>query len=208
MYHIRGEKDIWADSAAYLPYALALLGEEDEAVLQMKGICERLHDKNKGLYYHMWNEERQEYTRKDRWAVGNGWILTGLLRTGLVLKERKHEAADEFFQNFRELLDKMLTYLDEENMLHDIIDDFDSFQETTSSEMVAYSIYRAIKEGIISRDYLEPADRIRKAVYHKVTEEGLIMDSCSSPTFDRAGTSVECQAHFLMMEAAYNKIKE
>jgi hypothetical protein len=47
---------------------------------------------------------------------------------------------------------------------------------------------------------------MRDAAWSRVDEYGLVKDACSSPWFDRPGTSTEAQSFFLMMEGAYRKI--
>lgn len=207
LYHMIDTTDIWADSAAYLPWALALTGHEKEGIAQMNGICRRLYDEKSGLYFHMWNEGKQAYTRQVLWGVGNGWILTGLTRLYRTVKEAGMAEAEAVRQELIRLLYKMVEMLDEAYLLHDVLDDRESFQESESSAMLAYVIYLLEPMGILPQSLLETAERIRQALWNKVTAEGLVMDASSSPDFVHAGTSVECQAHMLMMEEARRKMK-
>lgn len=208
LYHMIDATDIWADSAAFLPWALALTGHVKEGIAQMDGICRRLYDKESGLYFHMWNEGRQEYTRKVRWGVGSGWILTGLMRLYREVKAKEPEEAERLHQRLHRLLEKMVECVGEENLLHDILDDKDSFCESESSAMLAYVIYSLAGGESLPPAYLERADRIRQALRERVTPEGLVTWASSSPDFVRPGTAVECQAHFLMMEGAREKLKK
>lgn len=207
LFHMIHTQEIWADSAAFLPYSLALAGHWREAWTQMEGICSRLYHKESGLYYHMWDEGRKEYLRPLAWGVGNGWILTGLLRTLLVWNEGFREEKIRMEARFHELLDNMLAMETKEHGFHDILDDDSTFQESETAAMVAYAIYRGVSEGMVDTHYLERADRIREALLEKVTSQGLVQDAASSPGFDRPGTSVECQAHVLMMEKCYKNVR-
>lgn len=205
LFHIRGTNEIWADSAAFLPYSMALLGHPEEGVSQMKGILRKLRSKT-GRYYHKWDEKEKNWSRKVEWGIGNGWILTGLLRLYTVLPDES-PGKREILDTYRELLDAILSCESREHLFHDSLDEPDSFLETEVSEMVAYAIYRGIEEGMIGNAYLPRADQIRKAVYQKIDEFGRLKDSSSSPCFSSPGTSVESQAHFLMMEQAYRRMK-
>lgn len=205
LYHMRGTKQIWADSAAFLPYALALTGSPKEGVQQMEGIRRRLYHEESGLYYHMWDEESKTFLRPLAWGIGNGWILTGLLRLGLELDSSHEKDKEELFAEFRRLLDRMLSLETEKHGFHDILDDPSTFEEAETAAMVAYVIYRGVKEGILAREYMERADWIRMALYQRVSFEGLVMGASSSPDFLRSGTSVEAQAHFLLMETVYRE---
>lgn len=205
LFHIRGTSEIWADSAAFLPYSMALLGYPAEAVYQMKGLLRKLKGE-KGLYYHKWDEKSKDWTRKLEWGIGNGWILTGLLRLYTALPQNDPEKK-EILKEYRELLDAILSCENEDHLFHDILDDAKTFLETEISEMVAYAIYRGVEEGVLENSYLSRADAIREAIHQKVDEFGRLQDSSSSPYFLEPGTSVESQAHFLMMEQAYRKAK-
>lgn len=203
LYHMINTKEIWADSAAFLPYSLALAGFYKEAYRQMEGICGRLYDEKSGLYFHMWDDGEKRFLRPLPWSVGNGWILTGLLRTLLVWDSRYREEEKEMKKRFFELLDNMLRLENEEHGFYEILDDTTSFSESETAAMTAYVIYRGIKEGLLEETYKYRADRIREALYKKIDDRGIVKDASGSPSFTEKGTSVECQAHVIMMEQAY-----
>lgn len=205
LYHMIYNSEIWADSSAFLPYSLALTGHPREALDQLNGICRRLYNKETGLYYHMWNEEKQTYSRPLPWGVGNGWILTGTLRLYLTLNNEFNIEKEKLLLRFRTLLNTMLKYKTKNHLFHDIMNDPGSFEESECSAMVAYAIYVGVKKGLLVEKYLEEADLIRESLYKNVTDTGLVLNSAGSPEFIRAGTSVECQAHFLMMNEIFEK---
>lgn len=208
LYHMIHTQEVWADSAAYLPYSLALTGHYKEAFGQMKGITRsRLYDEKTGLYLHMWDDAKNDYIRALPWGVGNGWILTGLLRTIMVWSEEEYMEEKALMKKwFDELLETLLKYESENHGFHDILDDDTTFEESETAAMVAYTIYRGVKEGMVEEKYLVRADAIREALLKKIAENGLVLDAASSPSFDRPGTAVECQAHVLMMEKMYEDV--
>lgn len=208
LYHMINTREIWADSAAFLPYSLALAGFYEEAYQQMEGICSRLYREKEGLYFHIWDDGKKQFLRPLFWGVGNGWILTGLLRTLLVWNHQYAKEEKQMKKRFFELLDNMLWLETKEHGFHDILDDKDSFCESETAAMVAYTIYRGIKEGIVKKDYMCRADCIREALYKKIKETGIVMDASGSPDFLGKGTSVECQAHVIMMEQAYDDVRK
>lgn len=207
LFHMRSTREIWADSAAFLPYALALSGYYTEAFNQMKGILTRLFCDDTGLYFHMWDDRRKDYLRAVPWAIGNGWILTGLLRLILVWNGGYQEEKKQMKRWFYQLLDNMLRYETRNHGFHDILDNPDTFEESESAAMIAYVIYRAAAEGLIERKYIVRADSIRETLYQKISFDGLVHQASASPAFDHPGTSVECQAHVIMMECAYQDVR-
>lgn len=208
LFHMRGTQEIWADSAAFTPYAMALGGYYTEACEQMLGITRKLYVPEKKLYNHMWDENKQAFKRPVAWGVGNGWILTGLLRLILCLPNEFSRERERFVMQFRELLDNMLSHLTPEGKFHDVLDDPDTFYETESCAMTAYSIFRAYRENLIDQSYIERALILRDTVWDMVDAEGLVHNCASSPDFLYPGTSVEGQAHALMMEKAYDVLRK
>ena len=201
LFHMKGTKEIWADSAAFLPYALALTGHRKEGFAQMQGILKRLYRPSIGLYYHMWDDGKGDFLRPVAWGVGNGWILTGLFRMLLVFREESEERK-WLKGKFLDLLHGMLKVQAPSGLFHNFLDKEDTYEESEVSAMVAYILYWAVKEGMLGREYLKSAETIREALIQKVDEKGLMWDAASSPAFEDPGTSVEGQAHFILMEEA------
>lgn len=200
VYHMIHTKEVWADSAAYMPYALAKAGHMQAAITQMDGIRHRLYDKKTGLYFHIWDDETSGYKRHLLWGIGNGWILTGLMRLYLAMPDSSGKEKERIHGHMLTLLDTMLSYETKEHTFHDVLDVLETFTESETAAMTAYTIYRGIKEGILDRRYKKRADQISEALYERVAETGLICQASGSPDFIHAGTSVECQAHLLMMQ--------
>ncbi len=107
-----------------------------------------------------------------------------------------------------EVIDGCLKHLREDGLFHDVVDNPDTFAETNLSQMIAYAIYRGVFEKWLDSSYLESADRMREAAHGKVDEFGLVQGVCGSPTFNHPGTATEGQAFFLLMEAAYNALRD
>jgi rhamnogalacturonyl hydrolase YesR len=106
----------------------------------------------------------------------------------------------------KEVIDGCLRYQREDGLFHNILDDPSSFVETNTAQMLAYTIFRGLKDGILDKSYFVYADRMRKGAYRKVDEYGLVQGVCGAPNFDHSGTATEGQAFFLLMEAAYNDL--
>lgn len=208
LYHMVATQEVWADSAAFSPAVLAQAGHHQLAVNQMEGILKRLKDPLTGLYRHVWNDETNAYKRDLLWGVGNGWILTGLLRLYLALPKEKEAERGRIKELFDALLERMVQSLNENGFLYNAMDDDTSFEETEATEMLAYAIYEGCAYGMVSPDYLALANRVVEVVENRVSEDGLVMGCASSPDFEIYGTSVEGQAHFLMMQAARQKVAE
>ncbi len=203
IYHNFIENRIWVDSFYMVPPFLAAAGHPHEALKQIAGYRLALWNPEKKLYYHMWDEDKQEYARKLFWGVGNGWAAAGLTRVLRALPPGM-AAEKQLLAGFViELLEGCLACQRPDGLFHDILDDPGSFVETNTAQMLAYTIYRGVAGGWLDRSFIPRAEAMRAAAHQKVDEFGLVQGVCGAPSFDHSGTAAEGQAFFLLMEAAY-----
>lgn len=202
LYHLMGAEEIWADSMAMGPHVMMYMGELDAGVNYYHAIRRRLQDPATKLYRHKWSESDQRFTRGIYWGVGNGWALVGLMRMAQELKKRSDPRAKEIAADFAELVEAMLPFQGTNGLFHDVLDDSSTFYESECTEMFAYSVYKMVLLNMGDERWLAAADSARKAVQNRVDEFGILQGCAGSPTFEREGTSVEGQAHLIMMEAA------
>jgi len=206
LYHNYIENMLWVDALYMVPPFLAVAGQPQEAVKQIVGLRKALMHPEKRLYYHIWDEDRQEFERKLFWGVGNGWAASGITRVIRALPETMQEEKTLLVSFVREVVDGCLAYQRADGLFHNILDDPATFVETNLAQMLSYSIYRGVRGGWLERSYLKPADTMREAVHQKVDEFGLVQGVCGAPNFDRPGTAAEGQAFFLLMEAAWRDL--
>ena len=207
IYHNYIENMLWVDAMYMAPPFLAVAGHPVEAVKQIVGYRQKLMHPEKHLYYHMWDEDKHEFERKLFWGVGNGWAAAGITRVIRALPETMKDDKHLLSGFVREVIDGCLLYQRADGLLHDIVDDPQTFVETNLAQMLSYSIYRGVHGEWLESRYLEVADKMREAVYQKVDSFGLVQGVCGAPNFNRPGTATEGQAFFLLMEAAYRDLK-
>ena len=204
--HILDDEKIWADSMAMSPHVLMLAGHADAGMDYYRAIARRLRDPVTGLYRHKWHEGRQMFTRGLYWGVGNGWALVGIMRMVKAMLDANDPRANALAEDFTCLVEAMMRCQAENGLFHDVLDDDKSFYESETAEMFAYSIYNMVLWNKMEDRYLRRADLARRAVSDRIDENGILQGCAGSPTFEREGTSVEAQAHFIMMEAAAQRL--
>ncbi len=202
LHHLTSRPEVWIDSLYMAPPFLAVAGEPDEALRQVEGLRRRLWHAEIKLYSHMWDEPRQTFARRACWGVGNGWVAAGLVRVRAALPESMTAERARLAGYVREVLDGCLAHQRSDGLFHDVVDDPSTFVETNLAQMLAYSIFRGVREGWLERRYLEAGERLRAAALAKIDAEGFVRGVCGSPGFDRPGTATEGQAFCLLMEAA------
>jgi rhamnogalacturonyl hydrolase YesR len=204
LYHQVPDPDgeLWSDSGWMAPPFLALAGQPEEAVRQLRGLRRRLYLPAKRLYAHRWSEPQGRFVREAAWGVGNGWTAAGLARTLAFLPASMAAEREELAGWARELLEACAGWEREDGLFHDVLDDPSSFVETNLAQMLAWTIYRGVAAGWLEGTWLPRAERMRAAAVARVDGSGFVQGVCGSPRFDRPGTAAEGQAFFLMMEAA------
>ena len=205
-YHLQGDREIWADSMAMGPHVLMLTGHRDEGMEYCRAVQRRLRDPETGLYRHKWHEGSRRFTRGVYWGVGNGWAMVGLMRMVRAMLDADDPRADALAADFAGLCDAMSRCQADGGLFHDVLDDDGTFLESETAGMFAYSIYNMVSWKKLDDRYLVRADRARQAVTARIGPDGILRGCAGSPTFEREGTSVEAQAHFIMMEVAAQRL--
>ena len=206
LHHVTYARQVWSDASFMAPPFLALMGDFDEALKQIEGFRKYLMDPDKKLYYHIWDEEKQDYARKLFWGGGNGWTAAGIAKIINLLPDNRNDLQEKFVRYGIEVIDGCIAYMRPDGLFHDVIDDSSSFVETNLGQMLAFAIYTGLKAGWLTLPYKEKADAMRLAARSKVDEYGIVQGACGSPSFDRVGTSTEAQSFFLMMESAWQSL--
>ena len=202
LHHINTAPQVWADSMYMAPPFLAVMGHPVEALKQVEGVRRLLWDPGKGLFSHMWDDGKGEFRRRAFWGVGSGWCAAGMTRVLRALPPEMGEERAKLAAYVKAVLDGCLAHQRPDALFHDVVDDPSTFVETNLAQMLTYSIFRGLRGGWLPPSYRAQADRMRKAVHAKVDRLGLVQGVCGSPDFGHAGTAVEGQAFFLLMEAA------
>ena len=203
IYHMLGKKDLWADSMYMLCPFLAAAGEYDEAIKQLDGYWDALLVDEVGLLAHIWNTERQAFTRGVIWAEGNGWAIAAMAQIIDKLPEAYARQRQRLIERTAQLIDNALTYMREDCFFHDAMDDPSTPVENGLTQLLAYGIYRGVASGWLDGGYIATADAMFAAVEGKVDAYGLVQDVCSAKSgFVTPGPNAEGQAWFIMLCAA------
>jgi len=208
IFHFNIKNQVWVDAYYMAPPFLCKYGDVDEALRQIWGFKKYLYDENKKMLSHIWDDDLNNFARKDFWGVGNGWAAAGLTRVIRMLPDDREKDKRELIAYLKDLLDGCLAWQREDGLFHDVLDNPDSFVETNVGQMLAYAIYRGVKAGYLDESYLHYADKAREAAYSKVDRYGFVRDVCGMPNFDHPGIAPEGQAFFILMEAAARDLYE
>jgi rhamnogalacturonyl hydrolase YesR len=202
LYHINSAPQVWIDSFYMAPPFLAAMGYFDDAIQQMDGLKRYLWNPETRLFSHIWDTRKQVFTR-GAWGVGNGWAAAGYARVIDSLPATHTAQRDHLIADCKAVIAGCLAYQREDGLFHDFVTNPATFVEVNLAQMLAYTIYRGIRGGWLSKDYRAVADLMRAAAHQRVDTFGFVRDVCGAPEFDRPGIATEGQAFFLLMEAAF-----
>ena len=205
VYHFLDSRMIWVDSMYMLPPFLARAGEYDEAMRQLDGYWDILYTPENGLLAHQWSDAESRFLRKDAWAVGNGWAMAGMARVIALLPEN-HPGRARLIRRVQQLISAALPFQMADGAFHDVLDDPATFREVNFAQMLAYTIYRGVKEDWLDAALLPHAEKARAAALAEVDQYGLVRNVCGAPYFDKPGVAPEGQAFHMLMEAARKKL--
>lgn len=193
---------VWADSVYMALPFLAVMGYVDEAAKQVEGYLHYLYDNEKRLVNHIYDVGRRTFIRQKVWATGNGWTLLGIGRVADIARQQNRtDISENMIHRGKTILDAMLTYQLPDGRFHDILDDETSFVDGASAMMMAAFVYRGVRNGWLSENYLTYAERVVVTMEQYVDAYGIIHEVCGCPDFLSVGTSAESMAAYLMMHA-------
>lgn len=122
----------------------------EDAITQIKGIHDMLYMKEKKIYSHIWFTETEK-ANQIPWSRGNGWAMLAFSELLMFMPEDHPER--EFVLNiFRDFTEGILNYQGEKGMWHLVLDEPETFEESSGTGMFITAMARGVKNGWLSRD--------------------------------------------------------
>lgn len=148
-------------------------GEEvylNRAALFLKVYCDELQRDN-GMFHH--REDAPFF-----WGRGNGWAVAALTEALLVLPEN-HQYHGALLENFQKMMKTLASYQGEDGMWHQLIDDPESFPESSCTGMFLYGFISGVHHGWLnSAEYKPVIEKGWAALASYVNEKGEAMNVC------------------------------
>ncbi|MCD8173270.1 MAG: glycoside hydrolase family 88 protein [Alistipes sp.] len=175
---------VWADdvymSVSLLSQVGKITGDNqyfDMATKQIVQITDYLWDETKGLYYHCYYADI-ERNGVAYWGRANGWIAYSIAMLLDVLPE-DYPARDQLISLLERQIVGVSRYQQGNGMWCQLLDKVDSYDESSITAILVYSIAKAINEGWIDRDYSRIADAAWRALKTtQITEDGRFTNVC------------------------------
>jgi len=160
----------------YSEYAVMFDKQEylHDIVKQFQLIKKNLKDEKTGLYYHGFDESRQQKWADPEtgrspgfWGRSIGWLMMAMVDV-LDIIPHTHAERETIKTMFIDLADDLMKYRDENKKLwYQVIDQQDregNYIETSSSLMFIYSFARGVNKGYLPDHFLKIAEESFKSV--------------------------------------------
>ncbi|GIP31457.1 glycoside hydrolase family 105 protein [Paenibacillus sp. J2TS4] len=146
----------------------------EEAKRQFLIHIKYLYDKQTGLFYHGWDFNEKHNYGAVRWGRGNGWYTCGVvdfidmigLEGGI-----KHYLLD----TMRAQVTALAELQHESGLWHTVLDDPDSYLESSCAAAFGYGILKGVRKGYLDRSYLSNGVRALQAVMDQINDDGVVM---------------------------------
>lgn len=165
MMHHFHNMTMWADdlymSVPFLVRYSQFTGDQkylDDAANQFFGFKKRLFMPEEKIMSHVYDFKYDSKTNVP-WGRGNGWVVFSMTELLEVLPE-DHPKRNDLIEFLNTLCEGYLALQDDEGMWHQVLNDHESYPETSCTSMFIYAFSRGIRFG-----WLKNPEKYVKAIY-------------------------------------------
>jgi len=176
---------MWTDDMymclSFLSRLASITGENrylDEMIRQIIGFYDRMFMEDQNLYSHIYFPQEGIQNRVP-WARGNGWVLLAISEALLVIPD-DYSGRETVLRIFRRFAAGVLEYRDKtEGIWHQVLNNPESYIETSGSAMFITALARGIRKGWIEEGCKKDIIEAWNALVEKcVDEEGNVYGVC------------------------------
>ena len=156
---------LWADdlymSVPFLSRYYEFTGDmkyADDAANQFFGFKKRLYMPEEGYMSHVYDFKYDTKTGVP-WGRGNGWVVFSMTELLAVLPD-DHPKKAALIEFLNELCEDYLKLQDEDGMWHQVLNDWESYPESSCTSMFIYAFSRGVRYG-----WLKDSEKYVKACF-------------------------------------------
>lgn len=175
--------ELWDDTLYMAVLFLANMGRIEgrsdyieESLYQYLVHIKYLTDKKTGLFFHGWTFNGRHNFAEGLWGRGNSWLTASIPEIFEIVKDMPEHTARFLQYSLLSQVDALARYQDESGMWHTLIDDPDSYLETSATCGFGYGILKSIRLGILPEKYKECALKALSAVMDRIGDDGVVAD--------------------------------
>lgn len=145
----------------------------EEAKRQILVHIKYLYDKSCGLFYHGWDFNNKNNYGAVHWARGNSWYTCGIVDL-LDIMPIEEGLKQYFLDTFIAQVDALVKLQTEEGMWCTVLDNPNSYVETSATAAFAYGILKGVRKGYLDKKYLSHGVKALEAVIARISEDGTV----------------------------------
>lgn len=164
MHHFHNQT-MWADdlymSVPFLTRYYEFTGDQkyiDDAANQFFGFRKRLFMPEESIMSHVYDFKYDTKTNVP-WGRGNGWVVFSMTELLEKLPEN-HPNKNDLIEFLNTLCEGYLKLQDKDGMWHQVLNDWESYPETSCTSMFIYAFSRGVRFG-----WLREPEKYVKAIY-------------------------------------------
>ena len=177
---VTNDGQLWDDTlymtVLFLAKMGAVLKREDyiqESIRQFMIHLKYLTDRSTGLFYHGWTFLENHHFAGALWGRGNSWYTAGLVDY-LEFLEGNEGVKEVLLSALSRQVEALCRLQAENGLWHTLLDDPDSYLETSASSAFAYGILKAVRMGYLPARYLKCGEKALTGVLSMIDEKGTV----------------------------------
>ena len=154
----------------------------EDCCRQFGQVYRLMRDTRNGLYYHAYDDSRQAFwcdkvtgLSDNFWLRALGWYAMALIDTMEIMPDRLSKEKAELQRIYRELIDAMLPYQDQESgMWYQVVNRggiAPNYLETSGSAIFAYAIMKSVRLGFLDETYFAYGKKAFDGICEKYLSE-------------------------------------
>lgn len=204
------ENEIWIDTLFMAILFTAKMGvkydqpEWRQASLhQLLLHIKYLYDKKTGLFYHGWHFGERHNFSEAFWCRGNGWFALGLPEYLELMRPYLDSGVFTYLQQILQAqAEALLACQSSDGLWHTLLDDPESYTETSGSAAIAAGILHGVRRGMLPEHYAQQALRSIQAILGRIDEEGTVLGVSGGTPI---GAVKEDYKHIIIAPMAYGQ---
>lgn len=174
------EQQLWDDTlfmtVLFLAKAGLLLDRKDfidESVFQFLIHIKYLTDRKTGLWFHGWTFLENNNFAEALWGRGNCWYTAGVIDY-LEMVDSEPGVKKYLLVTLERQVKALEKVQNESGMWNTLLDDTDSYIETSATAGFCYGILKGVRLGHLDKKYLPMGIKSLNALIHNISDNGTV----------------------------------
>lgn len=180
VYNNENHQQMWDDTLMMSVLPLAKIGKllnrpefVEEATYQFLLHVQYLMDRQTGLWFHGWTFDGHHNFANARWARGNSWLTVAIPEFIELLDLPPENATRRYLlQVLTSQIDALAACQHQSGLWHTLLDDADSYLESSATAGFAYGILKAVRKRYIPASYAPVAEKAVRGVIGNINPQG------------------------------------